>query len=1402
MADNEEIVQLIIDAKNLSSDELNQVSEDVERLGKVADAAEKQLNKLKIEQDTIQSFNQLQTEVKELKTNISAAELAMDKSKTALKANTKATAEDRQAIRDQNAALKLQRSELTKKNTALNKSKAAIKTLGVAQKNAVAVEKEYSARINKTQQEIKESVLVYKTEAATLKEIYLEKKKVIDQSAQETAAAKKVADVHKKSAADRNDQLNRQIKDIKRKAAAQKAADAADKNAALAADKITSKLKTYEAELSKLHAELKKGTITKAQYIKGEAALRNQLKLTEKQVKVSNAALAADNMSKRTRSTDLLTKATRRLAQAYTVFIAAQKATQAITSSVKGYGELEAAQIKVQKTTDLARDEVVKMSKELQALATEITPTATNELLKYAEVAGQLGVEGSDSILQMVAAADALNVSTDLAGDEAATLLTRILTMTKEGVPAIDALASVVVELGNTTATTESEIVQMTKEIVTGTTAIGLGSTAAAAYGATLKELGQTGERSRSAFIRLSATIQNAVLNGGAELEQLALITGQTAAELEENLGERPEKILNDFIAGLARVKDEGGTAQNTLKAFGITANESISVFDALANNVDRLERNIKNVGTASEAANRHILEAAKAYASQESTLSRLVNKFTELQTKIGEAYSDETDEAVREFSRIIDENAEAVTQMMEYLVEAGRDILELGISVNQIVGSFTNFGNEISFVSIAVDGFRTGMNLILGTLQLAAAGFLEWRIQLGEFLNWWSTSGKQFDKNITNMREAQANLFKGASEDFKDAEDAISDFNGVSSDAYRDVLNNANKYAEGVSRLSDEQKKQLESIIKSGKFNKELQEIYRELTVSIVANNREIEIEGKLSEQAAKRREVTYQQQSELLVEIESMLQLVKTGESTLNEIRLQADKDLKEKIITETEYREQLTAVEIAEQRVAAATEAARLKVENSNNTYLNASDAVIGLKDDIAKLKLTLEKAKSTMAESTEGNILYEQASRDAATATRDLAEAQRTLVFSQELESATKFKVEQLNRKNEASISSLKAAYDAGRVKVGEYKKEMGELIARQSLLKGVTDNLTKSIKTNTDKVDGNTESVKDNTDALQENVDLIDEVVEAENKATVAVSAHVNAQLALRKQYDFTALSMEELTKQYDTMEKGVRKLSLGSAEWFGDLNSMTNAASQHKRETVGQTIAMRNLLDQVQEGSLTLNELNDATNRATTGFNKLGDQQLEPLRRAIDTARKEFERLDDSINRTLDRTQDRLDKLLGKEGDILARRFKQEMLDGQKLLDEATASGDSDAIKKARENLITLGKIHTIETKNFKDEKKQREADRIEEVKEEKIRLAEEKKTLRDDAKISTTPPTPTILGGGQVTGAAAGQVIQVNLKFGDNGGTKTVSVFGQESADALISSLSDLADNNLTGVN
>ena len=1402
MADNDEIVNLIIDAKNLSSDELNQVSKEVEDLGKVAEKAEKQLQQLKIEQSAIQSFSQLQSEVKQLKTNLAAAEVEYEKSTKALKENKNATDEERAAVKAQNIELKQSRTELNKRNNELVKATATLKNLSISQRSAATAESDYAAKIKATQAAIKTAQNNYKTEAATLKEIYLEKKKLIERANEEKIAVQETAAINERIAKERTAQLNKETELLKKKRAEQAKQAKSESDLVKERSRVTTGIKTYEAELSKLHEELKKGTITKGDYIRSEAALRSQLKLTEGQVKASNAALIADNqIEKKTRSTDLLTKATRRVAQAYTAWIFAQKATSAITEAVKGHGELEAAQIKVQKTTDLAREQLLLMTDELRALATEVTPTATTELLHYAEVAGQLGVEGSDSILQMVAAADALNVSTDLAGDEAATLLTRILTMTKEGVPSIDNLASAVVELGNTTATTESEIVNMTKEIVTGTTAIGLGSTVAAAYGATLKELGQTGERSRSAFTRLSSTIQNAVLNGGAELEQLSLITGQTAADLKKNLGDAPEKILNDFIAGLAKVRENGGTTQNTLEQFGITAGESIQVFDALANNVDRLARNVENADRASVLANAHIVEASKAYASQDSTVKRLINTFTSLEQKVGQAYSDETDEALRNFTKLIDENAEAVTVMMEYLVDLGGELVEMAVALGEVSSSLINLGGDFDLIKGAVDGFRVGMNLITGTIQLAAAGLLEFRIQYFEFINFFSTSGRQFDKNIENLRKSQDKLFKGADEDFADAGNAIQDFNGTSSDAFRDLLVNAEKYSGAVRRLSDDQRKQL-SELTSGtvKFNAEQSDSYRRLTANIIANQREIEIETKLTVAAAERKRKSLQEQSEGMLRVQRVVEEVSGSEKTLSDIRVEADKAFQDGLTTLDEYKTKLSDVDKAEQQLADSAKAAKLSIENNAGTFSKSSEEVINLKDKIAKLDKQLALAKTAMNESSKGLVNYEQGARDAATATRELTKANADLAFQQQLESANKFKAAALNRENELAIQRLQAAYDSGRLSVTEFNTQMDVLRGKQSALKGSVDESTTSTTTNT-------VVVKENTVAAKENAVAKEELADAEEKGMLAASAHVAQQLALREQYDFTAKTIEELTQQYDNMDKGVRRLSVfASSEWFGDLINITNAASMHKRETVAQTIAMKRLLAEVEGGSLTLAQLANATDRAQVGFGKLGDEQLEPLNRAIEQARREFERLDASINSSLEQTQDRLDRLLGKEGDILARRFKGEIQDAQKLLDSAVANGDANAIRAARENITKLEKIHSIETKNFRDEKTQADKDKKEAKRQELQRIAEEKAKLEQvesevDA-VTVQPLTDGRLADFTSAEQAAPQIIQVNLTFGNTGTTKTVRVFGQESADNLISALTDAANNNLTGVN
>ena len=99
----------------------------------------------------------------------------------------------------------------------------------------------------------------------------------------------------------------------------------------------------------------------------------------------------------------------------------------AIGKTAGNFANLETAIVGVAKTTDLTAFELGQLVSEMTALSSEI-PVATSELLGFAQIAGQLGVKGQDNLANFAETIAKVGVATDLAGEEAATAFTRILT--------------------------------------------------------------------------------------------------------------------------------------------------------------------------------------------------------------------------------------------------------------------------------------------------------------------------------------------------------------------------------------------------------------------------------------------------------------------------------------------------------------------------------------------------------------------------------------------------------------------------------------------------------------------------------------------------------------------------------------------------------------------------------------------------------------------------------------------------------------------------------------------------------------------------------------------------------------------------------------------------------------
>lgn len=1437
---NAEIVELIIEAKNLANDEIKQTAESIQGLGAAARKAESDLDKLKVKEATIDSYQQLGNSLKDLRTQVDAAELEYEKLAAAQKESTVVTDQEALALKaakrelaDMQRALKDQESlyrktgktirdynidikdldaaqaklkeemattaaTVEKLNAEYIKQASGLRASVVAEKEAIAVAQQKQAIQAKQVQELERLAIAqgkaeeaadraYQSEQrqaeakarlvqslnqyeAELKKLngtleageisnaqYIRSEDKLRQSLELTegqtrtirAALKAEADQRKQNAAAVQAQINELNKlDVeleKQQQTAQKTA-AAEKAAAAESARVEQALKEYEAALAKLNAEKNDGVLTNGDYIRSEAALRQQLKLTEGQVKATRAATQADASARGAgvANTDLLTTATRRLAQAYTVLLAAQKATQAVGAGVSSYGELETAITKVEKTTGQARLQTEALAEQLTVLAQEVTPTAKNELLRYAEVAGQLGTKSSADLMNLVVAADALNNSTNLAGDEAVELLARILQMTGEGIPAIQNISSAVVALGNDFAANEQEIVHMTKEIVTGTQEIKLGAAAAAAFGVTLAELGQPAERSRTAIQRLSGAIKEASIKGGEDLERISKITKLTGDQIIESLGTEPEKVLVAFLKGLKDVNDTGGQMSSTLQRMGIDGTEATSVLGTLAGGVGRLEQALKLSNEQFVAGDAHMKEAAKAYANQESAVGRLGNQFSTLKTKIGEAFSDETDQAIRSAGEIIAKTTEDVVQLMEQLPEAVEGLIELGSTLDQMFQTVFGGSDELSLLDQTLNLIKVSVNGLAQTLGVLNVGLQSIALEASKTYNALQplSDFKISTEAIDNMEQRLKKAKESVIRDQQDMTNGWKRFNGESSSAFEDLFSAATKYNSALGTLSREQQIAINTIIAKNEYSAKENDTYRELTAAIVRANRQVEIENNLKIAATKRNaeaaaaktgEATAtadaaESQKTLNVSLAEYQTIAdKTAESQQRSIELwqtgfltqqQAEANIRllstglaqYNIVTDTNTesvgrQQQATGDLLAQRQQLYADYQAGLISEQQLIVSMQQLTSATGT--TAAQFSaLTSVTQASTLAQAQYASQILETqkkiADLNAQLKDKTLLDGEQ-LRIQAELAVATQ-KLTQLRQEQARLIEIENASYGQLVVMQREYQRELDIIqrsFERGALTKAEYEAKVRSLTEALNEINGvlrdNTETTDSNTEATVRNTAAVGAQTEAVKQAAQYTSLYAEASAHLNKQYDFTSKSTGELSARYDELYgKILSNNEVLSNFWF-QLARTSNQVFAQERAVIANTLALREYTEQVERGGMSLAQLDKLAQFATMSLDKLSENQMQPLLNAISKAKSELLALGQDVDSALANVQDRLDEALGNEESILKRKFETELNTYLALLKKAQDAGDQTLISKVNEAIAKLKQAQNIE---------------------------------------------------------------------------------------------------------
>lgn len=268
--------------------------------------------------------------------------------------------------------------------------------------------------------------------------------------------------------------------------------------------------------------------------------------------------------------------------------------------AIKSYADYETALVGVGKTSNIQGEELQQLGDRFIDLSKKV-PISVTELLELGKTAAQLGVQGPDNILKFSEVMGKLARATNIVGEEGASDLARFIKVTGGAVGDVDKFASALVELGNTSAATEGEILGFATRMGAATAIFNFGGTQVLGYATALRSVGIEAEAGSSSVQRALSAINDAILKGGQKMQILSKVTGIAGDELKQRFKTDAAGVLRNFAEGMSRVEKGGGDVASALEYFGLAGVRDIQVIGALSKNVALLDEKMKTAKGAFE---------------------------------------------------------------------------------------------------------------------------------------------------------------------------------------------------------------------------------------------------------------------------------------------------------------------------------------------------------------------------------------------------------------------------------------------------------------------------------------------------------------------------------------------------------------------------------------------------------------------------------------------------------------------------------------------------------------------------------------------------------------------------------------------------------------------------------
>ena len=813
-------------------------------------------------------------------------------------------------------------------------SMAALEAKGKALKDVLGKEKEAVNNARKALDLARNAQEAYAKRASELRERIAEAEKELEElkntSSDATTAQKKLtAEI---------ESLNKELQDT----------EARQKGAANGVELWQKNLNTAQTQVVKFERELEK----------------NNKYLAEAKASSDGTAKSIDNMGKEVKQAGRdfqsagddvkdFGRDTKRSLEEIEDVMAALGLTKMLSAIVDGFRasvdasiEFESAMAGVAKTTDLSQGELSQMGKQIRELSTEI-PITTTEFSGIVEIAGQLGI-AKESLLDFSKVMANLGVATNLTSEEAATMLAQFANITQMDPSAYSNLGSAVVALGNSFATNERSIVEMTQRIAAAGTIAGMSEADMLGLSAAVTSMGISADNGGTQMGKLTSMIQRAVETGD-KLDQFASIAGMSAEDFATAWGNDATSALIKFITGLNDVERNGKSAIVLLGELKINEARMQTMMLSLAG-AGTLLSDAVNVSNEAWAENTALTkEAATRYATTESKLAMMRNAYNNLSIAIGD-----------KLSPIIRAGADTLTSFAEKLEEM---VESSDLLVPALVGAATAVGVLVAAFAAYTIIDKVRHSVVKFISYMTANPWMIWATAIAAAVAALVTfaaacgDSEYSVKNLTTASREIKKVFKEQDEQFKQTSNEI-----------LATAQLANAY---VNQLAELEQKTSLTVAEQAKWNMLLSQIVELVPeTSHLIDQQTGSIEG--GTQALRGNIQAWQQQALAQARQEAYYEKYKAFAA----VEVEAQTNLDKRIKKENELLAIKSEMDSMEAQIEAATRGRSAAEQEGNQVLQKKIDRYNELVDEYAKadeelnnLDKALEKNQDTLTEYSE-------------------------------------------------------------------------------------------------------------------------------------------------------------------------------------------------------------------------------------------------------------------------------------------------------------------------------------------------------------------------------------------------------------------------------------------------